>query len=246
MTDLSTLSRNELIFLARILKESERYDDWFNCMNQLVLHDPLTSEIFMEFITSCRNKSGRLHAQIKTLNKKMRDVTTNPAKHQLVENLRFRLFSVFLEAKKDCFKAFDSICAKPDLPCEPDIRLEINSHKLVFFLQLLQDKRLLEETNNLHLVEEARQMIAEVTESTYYKSLRYFEANLIRINTCIARFFLEIEGDFQRGSTLAKDTFEKLIDVLDTISEEVYIEVTKEGQILRDLIVEWDINQIDE
>ncbi|EDO42175.1 predicted protein [Nematostella vectensis] len=235
---VSKCSREELIHLAKMAEQAERYDDMVNAMSAVTKEGkPLNDEernllsVAYKNVVGARRSSWRVISSMEqkapeemaALTKKYREDITNELNGKCAEVLDI-LENYLLKDGQD----------------------DINTEAKVFYLKMRGDyHRYLVEVAEGDSRKENIEKSREAYKDASAKAEELSPSHPIRLGLALnfSVFYYEIENKPPEACKLAKEAFDDAIAVLDNLKDESYKDSTLIMQLLRDNLTLWTSEQ---
>ncbi|CAK80941.1 unnamed protein product (macronuclear) [Paramecium tetraurelia] len=238
--------REDLVYMAKICEQAERFEDMFNFIRQVALMEQelLTEERNLLSI-SFKNCIGKLRTTLKIL----KIIDTNLLQDQLNDHLsQSKLIANYKQKIED-----ELILYCEDLIRVIDCNLVKKQYKsvdMMFFYKLKSDAfRYLSEfkTNDKKqfMLDEYSKTQKQV-EEIFEKEISKTDPTYLGLALSQAVYTYEIFNDTVSACKIAQKAFDGALSELDQLSEDNYKDVTLIMQLLRDNLVLWESEQINE
>ena len=230
-----SLTTDELLYIAKIYEQTERYEDMADTMRKLIAHkQELNVEERNLLSVAYKNCVGNRRAAWRTISSiEQKEGAKGSA------NL-----SILRQLKKKIEKELDSHCNEIiellDKILMPNAS---NSEAKIFFYKMAGDYyRYIAEYSS----EENKKRVSDLSSESYQKAQEILEKELpptnpIRLGLALSYsvFYYEILNDPVKACELAKRAFDDAIAELDSIPEDQYQETTVILQMIRDNLTLW-------
>jgi len=232
---MSSLSKEELLFMAKACEQADRSQDMLFYAKQLILQasEPNIEErnlfsLAYRLNISEKKTSWRLASSLEN-----KELLKEHPHANLVVQLRKTIEAELKELCSDCFDFIDNNLLKS----------YHTAQSRVFFTKLKGDNyRYLIECGN----EEERSEVIEKCVEAYEQATEIAEAELkatdqvrLRLALHFAIFCSDMLGNGAMCKQIAKKAFDDALEKIDEIDDEDYKETTLTMQLLRDNIVLW-------
>ena len=229
-------SREELVFIAKLAEQGERYDDMLDCMKQVATMGHLSVEernlfsVAWKNVTGARRAALRIVTSIQHKASARNDEARNANTAAYMDKLNRELQSICDE----CLALLRDHC----LPRAED------AHSRVFFHKMRADY--LRYKCEFLARDEEFSVARDEAEMNYATAFETSVAELpatdpIRLGLMLnySVYLYEIREDAPRALEVAKNAFDQAIQGLDTIPELIYKDATLIMQLLRDNVTLW-------
>ena len=236
-------SRDDLVYMARLAEEAERYDDMVASVRSLAeLNVELNVEERNLLSVAYKNVVGARRASwrvLSSIEQKERDKGDSAKEAQIVEYRK----KVETELEGICNELLNVL----DKHLIPN---DTTAEGQVFYLKMAGDYyRYLAE----FATEESREARARDAKDRYERARKTAEekelppTNPIRLGLALnySVFFYEILNEPAEACSLAKQAFDDAIAELDSLKEEQYKDATLIMQLIRDNLTLWTTNEED-
>lgn len=242
--DESKFSRENLVFLAKLAEQTERYESMVSRMKRVVeMGEPLNEEernllsVAYKNVVGSRRSAWRVASSIEA-KEKDDEQKSDLAKHEK-EKVEEELDGLC----KEVIELLDNQLIVDDDKIDKSVTREVEAQ--VFYLKMEGDYyRYLVEVKKEG---KDREETKSKSDNAYKKAKKLSDDNLstthpIRLGLALnySVFFYEILGDPKEACKLAKGAFDSAIQELDTLSEESYKDSTLIMQLLRDNLTLWN------
>ena len=238
--------REELVHIAKLAEQAERYDDMANAMKKVTKQgEELGNEERNLLSVAYKNVVGARRSAWRVISSIEQKSEGNERKHKMAENYRETIEKELNETCEDVLDLLDKYLI-PKAPKKSDVPGS-SSESLVFYLKMKGDYY-------RYLAEVA---VGDKKEDVLEKSLRAYEdatkearesmksTHPIRLGLALnfSVFYYEIKNDSSAACNLAKSAFDEAIAELDSLNEESYKDSTLIMQLLRDNLTLWSSEQ---
>eukprot|EP01006_Ploeotia_vitrea_P056429 TRINITY_DN68099_c2_g4_i3.p1 TRINITY_DN68099_c2_g4~~TRINITY_DN68099_c2_g4_i3.p1 ORF type:complete len:259 (-),score=29.44 TRINITY_DN68099_c2_g4_i3:123-899(-) len=230
----SAARREDLIFIAKLAEQAERYHEMKDTMKQMVAQDPiLTAEERTLLSVAFKNVIGSKRVARRVLSCAEYKECTDSHHLSLVKSQHEQ---VNRELRQTC----DEIGSLLDRSLIPTA---VNNEVRVFYLKMKGYHRYHSEVGGADVKAQQEQALSAYSTAWELAKTELGARNPIRLGLALnfSVFYYEIMHDPQRSCSLAKEAFDDAIVELDTVcDEEEYKELTLILQLLRDNIHLWN------
>ncbi len=239
-------SRDELIQVAKLAEQAERYEDMATAMKGVFAKDSkpsLSSEERNLLSVAFKNVVGALRSAWRILSaseKKSEEGSAGGLVKKVVSDYRKEIEKELKDKCTEVLKLLDDSLIQET---EEEYSQESAAETAVFYLKMKGDYiRYITEV----IEEGERGAQAASAEVAYEKAMKVSAANLkatnpIRLGLALnfSVFYYEILGDPSKACELAKSAFDNAIAQLDSLPEDSYKDSTLIMQLLRDNLTLW-------
>eukprot|EP01006_Ploeotia_vitrea_P037488 TRINITY_DN66132_c6_g4_i1.p1 TRINITY_DN66132_c6_g4~~TRINITY_DN66132_c6_g4_i1.p1 ORF type:complete len:247 (+),score=63.44 TRINITY_DN66132_c6_g4_i1:79-819(+) len=227
-------NREELVYLAKLSEQAERYDEMVDCMKKVVKENPelnveernLLSVAFKNVIGS-RRASRRIVSSIEA-----KEAQKGADAHvKLIKEYRTKVDGELSKICEDVLTILDGTL----IPAAP------SGESKVFFYKMKGDYHRYAAEVDLNAQEQKNSALEAYTKATEVAAVTLPPTHPIRLGLALnfSVFYYEILRDPDRGCTMAKQAFDEAVTELDSLDEESYKESTLIMQLLRDNLTLW-------
>ena len=244
---MNNLERQQLIYMAKVCEQSERFEDMLEYMKQVlqlgvslnVEERNLLSVAYKNFVGVPRSAWRVLQSLEEKEKKDVKDRTEEPNRDVRLDLLR--------QCKKDTEEELSKICkeiiSSIDDVCLKKAEENDESDAKVFFLKMKGDYyRYIAE----YIPEEEKNGISAKASESYKEAYALAEEKLkttnpIRLGLALnySVFFYEIDDDNKKACEIAKKAFDDAIADIENIDESHYKDSTTIMQLMRDNLTLW-------
>jgi 14-3-3 protein epsilon len=239
---MATESRDDLIYLARLAEQAERYDEMSQNMKRVALmNDELSVEERNLLSVAYKNVVGSRRASLRIISSiEQKEDSRGKEDHlQKARQYRKKVEAELSEICNDIIEVLD----KNLVPTSS------TSESKVFYLKMKGDyqRYLAESTTGTSRQESADKALAAYNEATTV-SLDLLPTNPIRLGLALnfSVFYYEIMNSPENAIQLAKKAFDEAIEQLESLTDDTYKDSTLIMQLLRDNITLWTSNADEE
>ncbi|ELP90582.1 14-3-3 protein, putative [Entamoeba invadens IP1] len=233
-------SREDLVFLAKLAEQSERYEEMADFMKQITLQlqqtkvEPSVEErnlisVAYKNVVGSRRASWRI---ISSLEQK-EQAKGNTQRVEVIKGYRIKIEK---ELSEKCDDVLNVIITNLLPNCT-------STESKVFFKKMEGDyyRYYSEFTTSEKRTEVSNKSLAAYTESMDIAKVELPSTNPIRLGLVLnfSVFYYEIMNDPEKACQLAKEAFDEAIKKLDEVPEETYKDSTLIMQLLRDNMTLW-------
>lgn len=235
-------SRDDLIYLARLAEQAERYDEMSQNMKKVALmNDELSVEERNLLSVAYKNVVGSRRASLRIISSIEQKEESRGKEDHLNKARQYRK-KVEVELSEICNDIIE-VLDKNLVPTSS------SAESKVFYLKMKGDyhRYLAESTSG-----EARQESADKALSAYNEatnvSQELLPTNPIRLGLALnfSVFYYEIMNSPDNAIQLAKKAFDEAIEQLESLTDDTYKDSTLIMQLLRDNITLWTSNADEE
>ena len=231
-----SLSREELIFMAKICEQTERFEDMLDSMKKVAYMDEELSIDERNLLSvAYKNTVGTRRTAWRALSSIETKEEAKSSKYlSLIKNYKEKI-------EKELNTFCDDILQVLDEKLVP--KSEGNTEASVFYLKMKADYyRYISEyaTGELH------QKASDGSLKAYTKASEVATANLktthpIRLGLALnfSVFYYEVMNDPTKACQLAKEAFDQAIADIEQLEEDVYKDATTIMQLIRDNLTLW-------
>jgi len=235
-------SRDDLIYLARLAEQAERYDEMSQNMKKVALmNDELSVEERNLLSVAYKNVVGSRRASLRIISSiEQKEDSRGKEDHlQKARQYRKKVEAELSEICNDIIEVLD----KNLVPTSS------TSESKVFYLKMKGDyhRYLAESTSGTSRQESADKALSAYNEATTV-SLDLLPTNPIRLGLALnfSVFYYEIMNSPENAIQLAKKAFDEAIEQLESLTDDTYKDSTLIMQLLRDNITLWTSNADEE
>jgi len=235
-------SRDDLIYLARLAEQAERYDEMSQNMKRVALmNDELSVEERNLLSVAYKNVVGSRRASLRIISSiEQKEDSRGKEDHlQKARQYRKKVEAELSEICNDIIEVLD----KNLVPTSS------TSESKVFYLKMKGDyhRYLAESTSGTSRQESADKALSAYNEATTV-SLDLLPTNPIRLGLALnfSVFYYEIMNSPENAIQLAKKAFDEAIEQLESLTDDTYKDSTLIMQLLRDNITLWTSNADEE
>jgi len=239
---MATESRDDLIYLARLAEQAERYDEMSQNMKRVALmNDELSVEERNLLSVAYKNVVGSRRASLRIISSiEQKEDSRGKEDHlQKARQYRKKVEAELSEICNDIIEVLD----KNLVPTSS------TSESKVFYLKMKGDyhRYLAESTSGTSRQESADKALSAYNEATTV-SLDLLPTNPIRLGLALnfSVFYYEIMNSPENAIQLAKKAFDEAIEQLESLTDDTYKDSTLIMQLLRDNITLWTSNADEE
>jgi len=229
---MATESRDDLIYLARLAEQAERYDEMSQNMKRVALmNDELSVEERNLLSVAYKNVVGSRRASLRIISSiEQKEDSRGKEDHlQKARQYRKKVEAELSEICNDIIEVLD----KNLVPTSS------TSESKVFYLKMKGDyhRYLAESTTGTSRQESADKALSAYNEATTV-SLDLLPTNPIRLGLALnfSVFYYEIMNSPENAIQLAKKAFDEAIEQLESLTDDTYKDSTLIMQLLRDNI----------
>lgn len=237
----SELKRDELIYMAKICEQSERFADMLNYMKQVLeMSDKLSVEDRNLLSVAYKNSVGTKRTSwriLDTLRKKEQTKEQTPETIRHLELVTVKKNQVETELEAICKEIITTL----DTKLIPTTDKDHNSQ--VFYLKMKGDYY---RYRSEYLPDEQKGEIGTLANDAYLAAQKIATEKMdttdpIRLGLALnfSVFYYEIEESPQKACDLAKSAFDDAIVDIENIPEEHYKDATTIMQLMRDNLTLW-------
>jgi 14-3-3 protein epsilon len=235
-------SRDDLIYLARLAEQAERYDEMSQNMKKVALmNDELSVEERNLLSVAYKNVVGSRRASLRIISSIEQKEDSRGKEDHLQKARQYRK-KVELELSEICNDIIE-VLDKNLVPTSS------TSESKVFYLKMKGDyhRYLAESTSGSSRQESADKALSAYNEATTV-SLDLLPTNPIRLGLALnfSVFYYEIMNSPENAIQLAKKAFDEAIEQLESLTDDTYKDSTLIMQLLRDNITLWTSNADEE
>lgn len=234
-------TREELVYIAKVAEQAERYEDMVSAMKKLAFMTDRTELSIEErnlLSVAFKNVVGARRAAWRILNsiehKEEMKSKGNPDKSRLQKVIKYR---------EDVEKELGAICSELELLIEDQLLPTAgDAESQVFYLKMAGDYyRYKAEFEHGEDKETASQNALSLYEKAYTKAQSLSCTSPIRLGLALnfSVFYYEILSKPETACDLAKTAFDEAIAQLDDLAEANYKDATLIMQLLRDNLALW-------
>jgi 14-3-3 protein epsilon len=238
-------SRDDLIFLARLAEQAERYDEMSNYMKEVAKHDVgLSVEERNLLSVAYKNVVGSRRASLRIISSIERKEESRGKLDHLAKAKEYRT-KVEKELKDIC----DDILNLLSNHLIPTAKAGDNHESQVFYYKMKGDyHRYLAESTSGDIRNEAAKSALEAYKEASEIAVQLPPTNPIRLGLALnfSVFYYEIMNSPDSAIQLAKNAFDDAIEKLESLPDESYKDSTLIMQLLRDNITLWTSNDNEE
>mmetsp|Transcript_83186 Transcript_83186/g.115612 ORF Transcript_83186/g.115612 Transcript_83186/m.115612 type:complete len:247 (-) Transcript_83186:104-844(-) len=227
-------NREELVYLAKLSEQAERYDEMVDCMKKVVKENAelnveernLLSVAFKNVIGS-RRASRRIVSSIEA-----KEAQKGADAHvKLIKEYRSKVDGELSKICEDVLGVLEQTL----IPAAP------SGESKVFFYKMKGDYHRYYAEVDLNAQEQKNSALEAYTKATEVAAVTLPPTHPIRLGLALnfSVFYYEILRDPDRGCTMAKQAFDEAVTELDSLDEESYKESTLIMQLLRDNLTLW-------
>ncbi|CAD8175011.1 unnamed protein product [Paramecium pentaurelia] len=240
------LSRQELVYMAKICEQAERYDDMLNYIRQVAfMEQELSTEERNLLSISFKNCIGMLRSAWRILNNQytiqLQDQPNDHlSKSSIISNYKQKIENELISYCEDLISVIDYNL----------IKKQYNYEDKIMFCKMKSDtiRYLSEITTN-----DKKQFMFNKQSNIQQKIQDIFEGGISKIDPkwlglalSQAVYTYEILNDKVSACKIAQKAFDGALSELDQISQDNYKDVTIIIQLLRDNLVLWESEQMNE
>eukprot|EP00178_Gracilaria_changii_P019690 TRINITY_DN5707_c0_g1_i1.p1 TRINITY_DN5707_c0_g1~~TRINITY_DN5707_c0_g1_i1.p1 ORF type:complete len:250 (+),score=57.47 TRINITY_DN5707_c0_g1_i1:71-820(+) len=231
---MSDLNREELVYMAKLSEQAERYDEMVECMKKVVKQNAelnveernLLSVAFKNVIGS-RRASRRIISSIEA-----KEAQKGSDAHvKIIKEYRAKVDTELSKICEDVLGILDNTL----IPAAP------SGESKVFFYKMKGDYHRYYAEVDLNAQEQKNSALEAYTKATEVAAVTLPPTHPIRLGLALnfSVFYYEILRNPDRGCTMAKQAFDEAVTELDSLDEESYKESTLIMQLLRDNLTLW-------
>jgi 14-3-3 protein epsilon len=235
-------SRDDLIYLARLAEQAERYDEMSQSMKKVALmNDELSVEERNLLSVAYKNVVGSRRASLRIISSiEQKEESRGKEDHlQKARQYRKKVEAELSEICNDIIEVLDKNLVPTSSSAESK----------VFYLKMKGDyhRYLAESTSGESRQESADKALSAYNEATTV-SQELLPTNPIRLGLALnfSVFYYEIMNSPDNAIQLAKKAFDEAIEQLESLTDDTYKDSTLIMQLLRDNITLWTSNADEE
>ncbi|CAD8180164.1 unnamed protein product [Paramecium octaurelia] len=237
--------REDLVYMTKICEQAERFEDMLNSIRQVALMEQeLSSEERNLLSISFKNCVGKLRTAWRIINNidinQLQDLNDHQSQSKLTANYKQNIENEIILYCEDLISVIDCNLIKKQY--KPADR--------IFFYKLKSDafRHLSEFTSNdkkQFMLDEYSKSQKQV-EEIFEKEISKTDPTYLGLALSQAVYTYEIFNDKVSACKIAQKAFDGALSELDQLSEDNYKDVTLIMQLLRDNLVLWKSEEINE
>jgi len=241
---LAKYSREELIFLTKLLERADRFQDMINAIKEIIQLDPvLTIEERNIFSASYKNLITPKRTSWRVLNlMEKKDFKKNPENLPYIKHTKENITKEIIDISQEIHKIIEEIlipnCHKED------------SESQVFYLKLMGDYyRYIAEISseeefnkNCFRAENSYKLAYQIAE----KDLAIYNPIRLGLALNFSVFYYEIFFKQEEGCLIAKMAFEGAVGIIDGVDKNKVKDAIMIIQILKENLIMWTSEMNDE
>ena len=229
-------TKEELVYIAKIAEQSERYEDMLDLMKKVVLlgQDLSVEERNLLSVAYKNSIGGRRSAWrvLESLEKK--EESKGQTKHvQFIKEYKAKIEAELVRICNDIIELLDQTLI-------PGAK---NAEGQVFYYKMKGDYyRYISEVSTADAYEKAREAAFDaynVASSKANAELKSTHPIRLGLALNFSVFYYEVKKDPSKACTLAKEAFDQAIAEIDQIDEDQYKDSTTIMQLIRDNLTLW-------
>lgn len=247
---MENLDREQLIYMAKVCEQSERFEDMLNYMKEVlklnvslnVEERNLLSVAYKNFVGVPRSAWRVLQSLEEKEKKDVKDRTEEPNRETRLDLLK----TCKEDTEKELSKICDEIISSIDNVCLKKAKENEETDAKVFFLKMKGDYyRYIAE----YIPDEKKKDIAEKAYESYSEAYNLAKdlnnglktTNPIRLGLALnySVFYYEIKENSKKACEIAKTAFDDAIADIENIDESHYKDSTTIMQLMRDNLTLW-------
>jgi gamma-glutamylcyclotransferase (GGCT)/AIG2-like uncharacterized protein YtfP len=232
------LSVEQLVAMARMSENAERFEDMIMFMRQRVTEyssEPLTTEERNLMSVAYKNVIGARRASWRQFNYELENMAENTPEYDKIKKYEGQVAKEILEISENVLNLLEEKLIKKDAAITKE-----NCEEQVFYLKMAGDYyRYLTESNP---AQDYKDKCKTFYDDAYNHAKNFLQpTHPIRLGLALnySVCYYEILEDKKKACDLAKEAFDSAISKLDALEESDYRDSTLIMQLLRDNLTLW-------
>ncbi len=238
---MESRSTEELIRMAKLAEQAERYDDMVSAMKEIVTKEPaLCSESRNLLSVAYKNVIGARRASWRIIKSIESNQEDGSAKQNQAKKYREQIEKELLDQCQDVLKLLDKFLLPQTEQAEDDAMENLESK--VFYYKMKGDYwRYLAEVSEDDRRKNSREQALAAYKEAVDSAKKLQSTHPIRLGLALnfSVFYYEIMGDPTKACNVAKEAFDNALSELDNLKDESYKDSTLILQLIRDNLTLW-------